>query len=77
MVKESGVTIKSRYPNDHGNPAHLHVYGGGQPTKIGPQGLPIKGFPSLTPQQANVVKNNLPVIKKAIKEAQKYLRKSG
>ena len=74
VVKENGVRIESYYPNDHGNPAHLHVYGGGAPTKIGPQGLPVAGYPSLSPQQATVVTNNLPTIKKAIKVAQKFLR---
>lgn len=78
VVKENGVRIESYYPNDHGNPAHLHVYGGGgAPTKIGPQGLPVKGYPSLSSQQASVVANNLKKIKKAIKEAQKYLRSLG
>ncbi len=74
VVKENGVRIKSFYPDDHGNPAHLHVFGGGQPTKIGPQGLPLRGYPSLSPQQSKVVENNLPLIKKAIKAAQKVLR---
>ena len=35
VVKENGVTIEHNYPNDHGNPAHLHVKGEGQNTKIG------------------------------------------
>ena len=51
VVKENGVTVESYYPNDHGNPAHLHVKGGGKSTKIGPQGKPVRGYPELTPQQ--------------------------
>lgn len=74
VVDENGVQIKSYYPDDHGNPAHLHVYGAGRPTKIGPQGLPVKGYPDLSPQQSKVVENNIKLIKKAIKEAQKILR---
>ena len=74
IVNENGVTIESYYPNDHGNPAHLHVRGKGPSTKIGPQGLPVNGYPQLSPQQAAVVANNIAAIKKAIKEAQKLLR---
>ncbi len=74
IIKENGVKIYSNYPKDHGNPAHLHVEGGGTPTKIGPQGLPVKGYPALTPKQASVVANNIGLIKKTIKSAQKLLR---
>ena len=74
VVKENGVRIESYYPQDHGGPAHLHVHGAGTSTKIGPQGLPVAGYPDLSPQQANVVANNLSAIKKAIKAAQKILR---
>ena len=46
----------------------------GKPTKIGPQGLPVKGYTDLSPKQAKVVANNLPLIKKTIKQKQKILR---
>ena len=74
ILKEAGVEIMSYYPSDHGGPAHLHVIGEGKPTKIGPQGLPVKGYPDLSPKQAKVVANNLPLIKKTIKQKQKILR---
>ena len=45
ILKEAGVEIMSYYPSDHGVPAHLHVIGEGKPTKIGTQGLPVKGYP--------------------------------
>ena len=64
IVEENGVKIESYYPNDHGNPTHLHVKGGGKPTKIGPQGYPVKGYPNLSVQQAAVVRKYLPIIKK-------------
>lgn len=72
VVKENGVKIESYYPNDHGNPAHLHVKGGGPATKIGPQGLPVKGYPELSPKQAKVVENNLTVIKKQLRKPKGY-----
>lgn len=74
VVNENGVKIESYYPNDHGNPAHLHVKGGGGATKIGPNGLPVRGYPPLTPKQASVVSRNLPLIKKTIKVIQKGLK---
>ena len=76
LVKENGVTIESYYPNDHGNPVHLHVKGGGASTKIGPNGYPVKGQPALSPKQAKVVEDNLPLIKKTIKEIQKWIKKT-
>ena len=76
IVEENGVKIESYYPNDHGNPTHLHVKGGGKPTKIGPQGYPVKGYPKLSVQQVAVVRKYLPIIKKEIKRAQKVLRKT-
>jgi hypothetical protein len=77
IVKENGISIVHYYPNDHGNPAHLHVKGGGENTKIGPQGKPVKGHPTLSPKQAGVIKENLQNIKKSIKQIQKELRKGG
>ena len=74
VVKENGVTIDSYYPNDHGNPVHLHVNGGGASTKIGPNGYPVKGYPSLSPKQAKVVEDNLPLIKKTIKQIQRWIK---
>ena len=74
IVKENGVKIESYYPNDHGSPVHLHVNGAGPSTKIGPQGLPVSGYPALSQQQAKVVANNITVIKKTIKTIQKIIR---
>ena len=76
VIKENGVSIVHYYPNDHGNPAHLHVIGGGQSTKIGPMGKPVKGQPNLSPKQARVINANLGSIKKVIRHIQKELRKS-
>ncbi len=76
VVKENGVKIESMYPADHGGPAHLHVSGQGPKTKIGPQGQPVKGYPQLSPQQIKVVKTNIIIIKRTIKDIQKWLRKN-
>ena len=73
VVKENGVKIESYYPDDHGNPTHLHVNGQGPSTKIGPQGLPVKGYPQLSPQQKQVVNNNIDAIKHIIKTIQRRL----
>ena len=75
VAKENGVTIEHYYPNDHGNPVHLHVKGGGSNTKIGPNGKPVKGFPKLSPKQQKVVDNNIDLIKKVIKQLQKEIKK--
>lgn len=74
VIKENGVIIEHYYPDDHGNPAHLHVKGGGGSTKIGPQGFPTKGQPELSPKQAKVVEENLDVIKKTLKQVQKWMK---
>jgi len=74
VVKKNGVKITSNYPDDHGKPVYLHVTGKCQTTKIGPQGLPVKGFPQLSPQQKKVVDENIVLIKKTIKEVQKWIR---
>ena len=74
-IKENGVTIESYYPDDHGNPVHLHVNGGGRSTKIGPQGYPVKGSPELSPQQSAVVRNNINTIKRVIRKLQREIRK--
>ena len=70
-LMSSTVTLMEMH---HGGPTHLHVIGEGKPTKIGPQGLPVKEYPDLSPKQAKVVANNLPLIKKTIKQKQKILR---
>jgi hypothetical protein len=75
VVSEKGVTIEHYYRSgDLGGPAHLHVKGQGPPTRIGPNGLPLKGSPPLSPTQRRVVQNNLPRIKKTIRQIQKWLR---
>ncbi len=68
-------SAESYYPNDHGKPVHLHVSGpGNNKTKIGPNGIPLDGFPDLTPQQAKVVERNLSSIAKVFKKIQKWVR---
>ncbi len=74
VTKQGGVTIEHYYPNDHGNPVHLHVKGGGQNTKIGPQGLPVKGQPELSSKQKKVVQDNISEIKFVIKKIQKWIK---
>ena len=71
---EKGVTIRSLYPKDHGHPVHLHVYGGGRPTKIGPNGKPVKSCPELSHTQSKAVAALLPEIKYVIKKIQKWIK---
>lgn len=76
VVNQKGVKIESYYPNDHGNPVHLHVRGGGKSTKIGPKGYVVKGYPPLSPKQAKVVADNIKTIKRYIRKKQRWIKKS-
>ena len=78
VIAGSGDTsIESRYPSnrEHGNPVHLHAANEGRPTKIGPNGKPLKGQPELSPAQKKVIEDNLEIIKKAFKKAQRWMKR--
>src|SRR4029077_14402466 len=56
---------------DHG-PAHLHVKGGGEETRIGQNGKPIKGSPELTAEQKAAVQEFKQDIRKAVGQIMKW-----
>ncbi|MDR2757572.1 MAG: hypothetical protein LBC20_17930, partial [Planctomycetaceae bacterium] len=62
-----------RNVDDH-PPAHLHVEGHGQPTRIGMNGKPIKNDPELSPQQRKVVKDNISTIRKAVRKIRQWFK---
>ena len=74
IVRENGVKI-GIHSNDHA-PPHAHVTGGGQETRIGQNGKPIKDDPELTPQQRAVVENNIAEIRDAIGNYMEWFRKN-
>jgi RHS repeat-associated protein len=65
IVSEDGVTVEHYYRGDEHGPAHMHVRGGGPPTRIGPNGRPLRGDAELTRVQARVVNRNLSAIRRA------------
>jgi hypothetical protein len=72
IVLSNGVRI-FRNIDDH-PPAHLHVEGHGQPTRIGMNGKPIKNDPELSPQQRKVVKDNISTIRKAVRKIRQWFK---
>ncbi|NVO11007.1 MAG: hypothetical protein HXX16_13685 [Bacteroidales bacterium] len=66
IAKENGVTIKTHGTNDAHKPAHAHVEGEGQTTRIGPKGKPLKDQPSLTTKQNKVVQKYQKEIRKEV-----------
>ncbi|WP_245532794.1 polymorphic toxin-type HINT domain-containing protein [Acetivibrio clariflavus] len=76
VVTENGVRIDHKYrSNDHGDPVHLHVEGGGPVSHIGPRGKPLKGY-SLTPRQKKVIENNMDKITKTIKQIKRWIKRT-
>lgn len=74
VANENGVEINHNYRSgDHG-PAHLHVEGGGDSTKIGMNGKPIKGSPELSSTQQKVVDNNKSTIRRAVDKIGRWLQ---
>ena len=72
VANEDGVEIKHfTRSGDHG-PAHLHVEGGGESTKIGMNGKPLSGSPELSSTQQSVVNNNLSTIRSAVDKIQRW-----
>ena len=68
--KSGGYTVKHNYPNDH-LPVHAHVYGddihrGSHGIRIGLDGNPIKGEPSLSPSARKAIRKLLKAIRKAL-----------
>ncbi|MDE5566241.1 MAG: hypothetical protein K2I77_04575, partial [Anaeroplasmataceae bacterium] len=67
--KSGGYRVKHYYPNDH-QPPHVHIYGddikGSHGIRVGLDGKPLKGEPSLSPQAKNAITKLLEVIKEVL-----------
>jgi hypothetical protein len=64
---------RSHKSEDHG-PAHVHVDGQVESTKVGMNGKPLDGSPELSSKQQKVVDQNKSVIRKAVDQIQRYKR---
>lgn len=75
IVNQNDVRITDNYPIDH-SPGHVHVSSKNHPpTRIGPNGYPLKGNRIMTPQENNVFWENIKIIRKVIKKAQKFIKR--
>jgi len=68
--KYGGYEVKHNYPNDH-YPPHVHIYGddihkGSHGIRIGLDGNPLKGEPSLPPGARKAIKKLMDAIAKAL-----------
>jgi RHS repeat-associated protein len=72
IVAQDGVEIVHYTRSGDHAPAHLHVKGGGNKTKIGQNGKPIEGSPELSSQQSQVVQDNKAEIRKALKRIMRW-----
>jgi RHS repeat-associated protein len=72
IVQERGVTVQHYYRGGDHAPPHLHVDGRGPSTRIGQNGKPLDGDPELTTIQKQVIQNNLPKIRKAVRKISRY-----
>ena len=73
IANQNGVTVEHNYRSgDHG-PAHAHVVGGGETTRIGQNGKPLKGNPELSRTQQQVVQDNRSTIRKAVGKIGRWL----
>jgi RHS repeat-associated protein len=72
IARSGGVTIRHyTRGNDH-LPAHAHVTGEGEPTRIGANGKPLVGDPPLSPQQKHVVEAHSREIRSAINRIRRW-----
>jgi hypothetical protein len=74
IVEKDGVRIQHFTRSGDHAPAHLHVYGGGPPTKIGQAGRPLDGSPALTATQQSVVDASRSALTKAVDQIQRWFR---
>lgn len=74
IAEGDGVRIEHNYRSGDHPTAHAHVVGGGPPTKIGPNGKPIKGQPELTSTQKAVVDANKSKIRKDLNKIGRWLK---
>jgi hypothetical protein len=74
VIAKEGELVVSHYyrSGDHG-PAHAHVTGGGQSTRIGPKGHQLRGDPALSSTQQEVVQGHAKEIRKALNKIGRWL----
>lgn len=69
-----GVTIEHYYRSNDHEPAHLHVVGGGQKTRIGQMGKVIfAGDPEPSPSQRKLIDAHKAAIRRAVKKIGRWL----
>ena len=74
IASGDGVKVEHYYKSGDHPPAHAHVVGGGETTRIGANGKPLAGDPELTTKQRAVVEENLSDIRRAINKIGKWLQ---
>jgi hypothetical protein len=73
IAEQGDVRIEHYYKSgDHG-PAHAHVVGGGETTRIGGNGHPLRHDPPLTGAQQAVVDANRARIRSALRKIGRWL----
>jgi len=72
ILRQKGVRIVIN-ADDHA-PPHAHVLGGGDETRTGQNGRPLRGDPELTRQQKSVIDDNRNVIRDAIRAYMRWFR---
>jgi hypothetical protein len=73
IASEGDVRVEHYYKSGDHPPAHAHVTGGGQTTRIGPNGKPLAGDPELTAAQRSAVDANRSAIRSAIRKIGRWL----
>jgi RHS repeat-associated protein len=73
IAEKGGVSVEHYYRSNDHPPAHAHVKGGGDSTRIGPNGKPLAGDPPLTARQQAVVDANKSVIRRALSKVGRWL----
>jgi RHS repeat-associated protein len=73
IATEGDVVIEHYYRSGDHPPAHAHVKGGGETTRIGPNGHPLAGEPELAPAQKRAVEANKPAVRRAVNKIGRWL----
>jgi hypothetical protein len=74
IASEGDVTVEHYYRSGDHSPAHAHVKGGGETTRIGPNGKPLAGQPELTGPQQAAVDANESTIRSAVNKIGRWLK---
>jgi hypothetical protein len=74
LASEGDVRVEQYYRSGDHPPAHAHVKGGGESTRIGPNGKPLAGQPELTGPQRAAVDANKATIRSAVNKIGRWLK---